>query len=207
MPTQPGTIHLVVFDLGKVLLDFDYGIAADHLSRDSRLSPAQLLDLILRTPLLLEYERGEMTNTDFYDALVKLSGVRLSFEDFAARFGDIFSPIEPMLHLLDRLHATHRPTAVLSNTNDLAIRHIRARFPFFDRFHHHVLSYEHRAMKPDPALYRVVENLSGVSPSQILFLDDRPENVEAARQLGWQAFVHHDPEVSRHTFADYGLVP
>jgi len=148
-----------------------------------------------------------MTNTDFYQALVQKTGLRASFEEFATRFGDIFSPIVPMIDLLDRVQSSNRPTAVLSNTNDLAIRHIRAHYPFFERFTHHVLSFEHRAMKPDPALYRVLEQASGVPPAQILILDDRPENVEAAQQLGWRAFVHHNPEATRRSFIELGLLP
>jgi putative hydrolase of the HAD superfamily len=206
MTTQPTNIRLIVFDLGKVLVDFDYRIAARHLSQYTHLSPEQIIDLLLHSPLLLEYERGEMSNADFYQALVRKTGLRASFEEFATRFGDIFSPIEPMLDLLDRVQASNRPTAVLSNTNDLAIRHIRSHYPFFDRFKHRVLSFEHRSMKPDPALYRVLEQASGVPPAQILFLDDRPENVEAAQQLGWQAFVHHDPAATRRTFTELGLL-
>jgi HAD superfamily hydrolase (TIGR01509 family) len=61
-------------------------------------------------------------------------------------------------------------------------------------------------MKPDPALYRVVESAAGVPPARILFIDDRPENVEAARKLGWQAFVHQDPHATRRTFAKLGLI-
>lgn len=207
MTSQSTNIRLIVFDLGKVLVDFDYRIAARHLSPHTHLSPEQIIELLLHSPLLLEYERGEMSNAEFYQALVQKTGLRASFEEFATRFGDIFSPIAPMIELLDYFQSSNRPTAVLSNTNDLAIRHIRAHYPFFNRFQHHVLSFEHRAMKPDPALYRVLEHDSGVPPAHILFLDDRPENVAAAQQLGWQAFVHHDPKATRRSFIELGLLP
>jgi FMN phosphatase YigB (HAD superfamily) len=147
-----------------------------------------------------------MTSTDFYHALVKMSGLRTPFEDFAHRFGDIFSPIQPMLDLLDRIQNSNLPTAVLSNTNDIAIQFIRPRYPFFNRFKHHILSFQHRAMKPDPALYRALEKLSGIPPSQILFLDDRPENVATAQQLGWNAFVHHNPQSTLSAFLDHGVL-
>ena len=206
MPTQPADIGLVVFDLGKVLVNFDYAIAARNLGPFARLSPDQILDLLLRTPLLLDYERGALTTAEFYAALVQHTRLQSTFADFATRFGDIFSPIKPMINLLDQVHAFGRPTAVLSNTNELAIQHIRANFPFYDRFAHHVLSFEHRSMKPDPALYHVLEKIAGVPPGQILFLDDRSENVETAQNLGWHAFVHHDPESTRAHFAHLGLL-
>jgi putative hydrolase of the HAD superfamily len=206
MPTSQSPIRLVVFDLGKVLLDFDYGIAARHLSLKSRLNPGQIMELLLQTPLLVDYEIGQMSSAEFHVALVRKAGLRADFEEFARLFGDIFSPIQPMLGLLEQVRAAGLPTAVLSNTNELAIQFIRQHYPFFAAFSHQILSYEHRAMKPDPRLYHAVEQSSGVRPDEILFVDDRPENVDAARQLGWHAFVHHDSATTRQTFSAFGLV-
>jgi FMN phosphatase YigB (HAD superfamily) len=58
------------------------------------------------------------------------------------------------------------------------------------------LSYEHGWMKPDPKLYQVVERQSGQRGPAILYIDDRPENVEAGAQRGWQTILHVDPERS-----------
>ena len=49
------------------------------------------------------------------------------------------------------------PLYIFSNTNELAITHIRRQFPFFGEFDGYILSYEHGAMKPDAKLYEVVE--------------------------------------------------
>ena len=66
-----------------------------------------------------------------------------------------------MLDLHRRLRHAGLPTYIFSNTNELAIDHIRARFPFFHQFDGYILSYEHNAMKPDPRLYTVVEQTTG----------------------------------------------
>ncbi len=200
-------IGLVVFDLGKVLLDFDYLIAARNLSERARLTADQIYELLLRTPLLVDYERGELASAEFYSAMVRQAGFLGSFAEFSDRFADIFSPIVPMIELVAQVQASSRPIALLSNTNELAVEFIRAHFPFYAQFTHRVLSYEHKVMKPDPALYRVIEETSSCPPDRILFLDDRPENVQAAQFLGWHAFVHHTPENSRAQFAQLGLLP
>jgi FMN phosphatase YigB (HAD superfamily) len=44
-----------------------------------------------------------------------------------------------------------------------------------------------RLAKPDPAIYRAFERATARAPEEILFFDDLPENVAAARALGWQA--------------------
>jgi len=57
-----------------------------------------------------------------------------------------------------------------------AVSHIRRAFPFFSNFDGYVYSYEHRAMKPDPKFYAVVERMTSCRGKQILYIDDRPEN-------------------------------
>jgi HAD superfamily hydrolase (TIGR01509 family) len=98
------------------------------------------------------------------------------------------------------------PLYIFSNTNDLAIGHIRRNFPFFAEFDDFVLSYEHGAMKPDAKLYEVVERLAGRRGGQLLYLDDRIENVEAGRARGWQVIHHRQPAESIAVIEKLGLV-
>jgi HAD superfamily hydrolase (TIGR01509 family) len=111
-----------------------------------------------------------------------------------------------MIDLQSALRRKGMPTYVFSNTNDLAVRHIRRAFPFFADFNGYILSYEHRAMKPDPKLYQVVEERSGRRGPEILYLDDRPENVAAGAARGWQTILHQSPEKSRAAVEKLGLL-
>src|SRR5437016_1057514 len=71
-----------------------------------------------------------------------------------------------------------------------AIGHIRRNFPFFANFDGYVYSYQQGAMKPDPKVYEAVERMTGAQSKEILFLDDRKENVATAFDRGWQV-IHH----------------
>ncbi|MGA9450427.1 MAG: HAD-IA family hydrolase, partial [Verrucomicrobiia bacterium] len=82
-------------------------------------------------------------------------------------------------------------------TNDLAVEHIRRNFPFFKKFDGYIFSYEVGAMKPEAKIYEVLEKLAGRSGADILYLDDRPENVAAGAARGWRAILHETPEKSR----------
>ena len=73
-------------------------------------------------------------------------------------------------------------TLILSNTNDIAISH--------------VLSYECAALKPLARIYEITEQRTGCRGAEILFLDDKLENVEAAAQRGWQTICHASVEES-----------
>ena len=186
----------VVFDLGKVLLDFDYGILARRMAGESDLPADHIQRLVDQSPLLHRYETGHLSDREFYDAVVAATGFRGSEERFRDWFGDIFTEISPMVSLQGALVRKGVPTYVFSNTNAQAIRHVRASYAFYRRFTGEILSYEVRSMKPDTRIYEAVEALSGLSGPDLLYLDDRPENIAAGAARGWQAWIHSDPDLT-----------
>ncbi len=200
-------IQAVVFDLGKVLVEFDYRIAARRIAARSRMSAEQLMDLMVRSPLFVEYEKGRVTRGHVFDEIRGATGFEGSLEEFARSFGDIFTEIPPMVQLQAALRRRSLPTYIFSNTNDLAIEHLRSAFPFFANFDGYVFSYEHGVMKPDARLYEVLERQSGRRDGELLYLDDRPENTAAAAARGWQVILHESPEKSRTAIRNLGLLP
>jgi len=195
----------VVFDLGKVLVDFDYSIAARKIAAVARKSPGAVQHLIDHTPLLYQYETGQLTRTGFFDAVVTETGFAGTLEEFSSFFADIFSPIEPMVELHGRLRRHRIPIYIFSNTNDLAVGHIRHNFPFFSQLDGYVLSYEEGTMKPEAKIYEAVERVTGRQGTQIVYLDDRPENVAAGRVRGWEVIEHRDPAISIRRLQELGL--
>lgn len=202
MPTPKA----VIFDLGKVLLDFDYIRAIQRLLPRCRVSLGELRRVLTLDSLLLDYETGLVSTRDFFQRLSQATGYRGSLEEFSAGFGDIFTPIEPMIALHAELRARGVPTYIFSNTNELAVQFIRERFPFFAQFDGYVLSYEQRTMKPAPGMYEVAEQMSGLRGADLFYLDDRPENVEAGWQRGWQGVIHTSPAESRAALERTGIL-
>ena len=188
-----------VFDIGKVLLDFDFQRCADHLSPDSDLTPAQFRELIDQSPLLHRYETGQLTSEKFYHEVRIRSGYRGSFEQFAPRFADMFTEIPRMTALLAEFRRRKIPTYIFSNTNELAVRWMRSHYPFMADFDEFIFSFESGAMKPDERIYQALEELSGFSGDELFYMDDRTDNVLAGLDRGWRAVVHSDPEVTWRT--------
>jgi HAD superfamily hydrolase (TIGR01509 family) len=197
--------EVVVFDLGKVLVDFDYSIAARRIAARSTMPPRDIQHFIDHSPLLFRYETGLMTREQFFDEIRKTTGFLGDIDEFGQFFADIFSPMDDMIALHARLRQGGIPTFIFSNTNDLAIGHIRRNFPFFANFDGHVLSYEHGAMKPDAKLYEVVERVTGRKGQQILYLDDRIENAQAGEARGWHVIQHQEAKMSRQRIRELGL--
>lgn len=186
----------VVFDLGKVLLEFDYQRAADILGPHSSLAPAALKQVIDQTPLLHRYETGLMTTAEFVGEVRTLTGYRGPEDLFHETFGDIFWEIPEMIQLQQRLRQRGIPTYIFSNTNELAVRKIRSRFPFFHHFDGYIFSHEVSSMKPDPRIYEALEQLTGLNGPDLIYLDDRRENVEAGAARGWRTVLHSDAAVT-----------
>jgi FMN phosphatase YigB (HAD superfamily) len=198
-------VKTVVFDLGKVLLDFDYAIAARKIASRGRLTLDGLVRFMSQSPLLEHYETGLLTSRQFYDEVCAATGYGGDLEEFGLSFGDIFSPIEPMIQLHASLRQRGMPTFILSNTNDLAVTHIRRTYPFFANFDGYVFSYEHGAMKPAPRLYEILEQTAGSRGPELLYIDDRPENVAAGAARGWQVILQETPEKTLKSIRELGL--
>jgi glucose-1-phosphatase len=196
---------VVVFDLGKVLVDFDYGIAAAKIARRSKLNPQQLREALDLSPSLGRFETGLMTNEQFAAEVCASCGFSGTLDEFYEAFADIFTEIKPMTAMQAALRANRIPTCVFSNTNGLAVGHIRRRFPFFSQFDSYVFSYEQGAMKPDAKIYAAVERAMGQAGEAIVYLDDRAENVQGGLARGWRALLHETPEKTIAALRQLGL--
>ena len=203
---DPMKCSVLVFDLGKVLVDFDYSIAARRIVPLCASPGDPLTFFSEHASLLTNYELGTLTTQGFFNQMKAATGFSGEQAEFNAFFADIFTPIQPMIDLYGELKRTKLPTYIFSNTNDLAVEHIRNRFPFFSDFDGYVLSYEHGAMKPSAKLYQIVERASGRRGAEILYIDDRPENVAAGAARGWQAVLHESPAATREALQKLGLL-
>jgi len=190
--TEPS---VVVFDLGKVLVDFDYSIAVRRFAERSE-ADMEEIERLVNSPIQIQYESGKITTNEFFEAIRDGAGFRGDRAEFVSIFADIFSPMETMIGFFEQLKPFGIPTCVFSNTNEIAIGHIREGFPFYSLFDNYVLSYEEGGMKPDEPIYDVVEQRTGESGAAILYIDDRPENIETGKGRGWQTILQNDEAAS-----------
>jgi len=202
----PITPAIVVFDLGKVLVDFDYSIAGRRIAALSKLSPDEVQQFLDHSPLLCRYETGLMTRLEFYETVREHTGFTGSLLEFGNLFADIFTEMPEMIALHAALRRKGIPTYIFSNTNDLAIEHIRRNFPFFAGFDGYIFSYEVGAMKPAAKIYLALEALANKQGAEILYLDDREENIAAGAARGWQTILQTQPNRSWTTIQSLGLI-
>ena len=196
---------VVVFDLGKVLVDFDYSIAARKVVARSSKSPSDLITLLATSPLIKQYESGLVTRQDFFQTIRDTVGFKGDLVEFGGYFADIFTEIPAMTALHAGLRQRGVPTFILSNTNDLAVEHIERNFPFFREFDGYIFSYKIGAMKPDARIYAALESKCGQTGADVVYVDDLPENISAGAARGWRTILHKSPDRTRAAFEGLGL--
>lgn len=89
--------------------------------------------------------------------------------------------------LIQRLRGAGQRLCFLSNMPRPYARHLRAAHPLDDWFDDGVFSSDERQIKPDPAIFALAQQRFGVPAAELVFLDDHPINIEAARAAGWRA--------------------
>ena len=201
--SQPAAI---VFDLGKVLVDFDYGIAASRIGAAGKMSLPEIQKYLSQSDLLIRYETGHISRKEFYVEASRVTGYAGTLEEFGKFFGGIFTEIPQMTALHTALRRKGFPTYIFSNTNDLAVEDIREKFPFFSNFDGYILSYEVRSMKPDPKIYEALEKMSGERGAKLLYIDDRAENIAAGAARGWQTILQESPEKTLAAVKQLGVL-
>ena len=185
------TPEVVVFDLGKVLLDFDYDIAIRRFAERSDVGIDKVRELI-NSSVQYDYESGKITTDEFFSYVRNGAGFQGGRSEFVDFFSDIFSPMEMMLNFFKRVKKAGLPICVFSNTNEIAIQFISKQYSFYDDFDFYVLSFQEKGMKPYEPIYRVVEKKTMKSGEAILYIDDRLENIETGNRLGWQTVLQND---------------
>jgi FMN phosphatase YigB (HAD superfamily) len=195
-----------IFDLGKVLVDFDYSIAARKIAARSTGAPEDLHAFLGSSPLLVQYESGQLTRQKFFEAICDAIGFQGDLAEFGGYFADIFSEIPGTIALHAELRQRGFKTYIFSNTNDLAMEHIQRDFPFFANFDGYIYSYEIGGMKPQPEIYEAMEAMTGKRGADLIYLDDRAENIAAGQARGWRAILHETPEKTRAALKTFGLV-
>ena len=185
--------HIVVFDVGNVLYDWNPKLLYERLTP---LGPA--LDAFLRDVATKEWHFQHDAGRPFADTSAELIAAHPEHADLIAAWGPRFTEqlgdMLPGMHdLLLELDAADVPLYAITNFSGEFWPPFRAReADIFDRFRGVVVSGDELMTKPDPAIYRLALDRWGVRAEECVFVDDRADNVAGAESVGMKAVVFTD---------------
>lgn len=190
MSTAPGTVEVLLYDFGGVIIEIDFDRVFARWSELSGVPFEQVKARFRHEDEYNAHERGELPTLSFFDWVRCAIGFDLSDAQVQDGWERVLGPeIAPTVEAIRRLQS-RIPQYLFSNTNVehhrvWAARHAQALRPMRRAF----ISCEIGLRKPDRKAFDYVAREIGVDPSRILFFDDTLPNVEGARAAGLQA-VH-----------------
>ena len=182
----------IISDLGKVVLWFDNNIFYRKMTAYSAKSVDEMRAIVHGDFTFIElFDEGALSPEQFYESAVSLLGARVGYNEFVAAYVDVFSRNQPAIDLLKGLKGRYK-LVLLSNTDPLRFGFVRERFPDIFFFDEYVLSYEVKALKPGPEIYKEALGRAAAPPSACVFIDDMEENIAGAAALGIRT-IHYGP--------------
>lgn len=176
----------VIFDIGGVLIDYDFQRLARALAESTGADGARLPRLFEKE-VVEEVETGRTGPEEFFRRRMAPELPGLSYDDWVAAWMDNYSVNEPGWALLEDARDAGHAVSVLSNLSPYNQVAIERKWPhFFRATHRNFYSYDLGFHKPDPDIYRAATRALEAEPADCLFLDDLAANVEGAREVGLQ---------------------
>ncbi len=187
-------MQTIIFDLGGVLLDWNpHRLYAPFFKTNAE------IDQFLREINFHEWNLQQDAGRPFAEGVAVLSAQFPHYERLIRAYHErwedsVPGAIDGTLDILYRLKRDSHPLYALTNFSAETFPLMRRRFDFLELFEYILVSGEVGLVKPDPAIYRLMLEKVGRPAGECLFIDDSLKNVEAARQLGFNAIHFQSPE-------------
>ncbi|MGC9397639.1 MAG: HAD family hydrolase [Anaerolineae bacterium] len=196
----------VFFDFGGVLLRSEDESSRRAWAERLGMDPAEMTALLYNSELMQQGMLGHIGVDEMWQGLGAELG--LDAKEALALQADFFRGDRLNEELLDfaRRLRPHYRLAILSNAWNNAREIFTETLGLDEIFETMIISAEVGLMKPDPRIYHLALKRMGVAPPEAVFLDDLPENVEAARDVGLRAVLYrNNPQAIAEVQAQLGL--
>lgn len=155
------------------------------------------------------YDRNDLNGLKYWEEVAKSGGTAFTPEqvqELMAADVDLWTRLNtPMVEWAQQLQRAGMRTGILSNIGDAMTEGLLKKFAWLDGFHHRIWSYQLSMAKPEEGIYKAAIEGLETPASNILFLDDKSENIEAARAVGLQAIQYSDHDSFEREMEERGF--
>lgn len=187
------SIEAVIFDIGNVLIEWNPERYYDRvIGEDRRRALFAEVDLHAMNDRV---DRGADFRDTIYEAAEQYPAWREEIRQWHDNWIELASPAIPgSVRLLRALRSRGVPVFALTNFGVGSFDYALTQYDFLAEFDRPYVSGRMRTIKPEPRIYEMVEQDSGIAPGGLLFTDDRAENIAMATARGWQTHLFEGPE-------------
>jgi epoxide hydrolase-like predicted phosphatase len=204
-PTPP--IDAVIFDLGGVLISFDFKRSNLQVAEIVSLPPEEVNRRLIEQSQYEEFECGKITERQYHANVETALGHKLPYETFHRLWNDIFTAeIAATVALISVLRKKGIKTGLLSNTNVLHFEHLKPKLPVLKEIDHVFASHEIGFRKPDPKSYQHVLKNMNVAAARSVFVDDLEVNITGAKNVGMHGIHATHADAVQAGMKELGLI-
>ncbi len=203
---MPGAIEAVVFDVGKVLVEWERDLPFRHLISDAA-ERAYFMDTVIPLEWHAQHDAGRNAAEMIAERSAQFPDHAHLIEAWLSHFNEtIPGPVPGSATIVEELHARGVPLYAITNFGSDTWAGFAPTWPLRERFIDIVVSGDELLAKPDPAIYALAEARFGRAASTMLFIDDSLPNVVSARASGWHAHHFNGAESLRAELSERGLL-
>jgi len=185
----------IVFDFGGVLMDWNPHYLYDKLPGYDHEKATRFLQEVDFYNWNLQNDRGR----PFAETTAELSARFPQYRELIRTYDErylesIGGTVEPVVRVIQALKAAGYPLYGLSNWPAEKFALVRPQYPIFEAFDEIVISGEVKIAKPERAIFEALLRRSGRRAEECLLIDDSEANIQAAKELGFQAIRFQSPE-------------
>ncbi|QQA42675.1 HAD-IA family hydrolase [Pelagovum pacificum] len=186
------SVNAVIFDIGNVLIEWNPERYFDRAVGEAR--RREMFEALDLHGMNDKVDMGQ----NFTDTVTAFAEENPAFAEEIMLWHDnwieMASPaIDHSVRLLRALRRRKVPVFALSNFGVQTFEIGELHYPFLEEFDKRFISGHMGVIKPDPRIYEMVEEDAGFAPGTLLFTDDRPDNIAAARARDWQVHLFDGP--------------
>lgn len=199
------TIKAVIFDIGNVLIEWQPERFYDaEIGVEQRKAMFAEVDL---HGMNEEVDLGHPFTETIYSWAEKYPKWAPEIRMWHDRWIELAQPvIGHSVHLMKALQAKGVPVFSLTNFGIQSYDYAATHYPFLRDFDRDFISGHMKVTKPSPRIYEMVEEGSGLSGSDLIFADDRPDNIAAAQARGWHTHLFEGPQGWANRLVAEGLL-
>lgn len=186
----PFPIHsrTFLFDIGRVLLNFDFESSLIKLIPKRINNPKERIQQVLEQKDALE--AGRINPESYANWALRIFESDATLAQFYQAWQKIFTANEPMWHCVRQLASNNHSLILISNINAIHCPWIFNAYPEFSYFEHKVLSFEIGTLKPEFAIFQHAIKTYQLNPASTIYIDDQPQNITSGKELGFQCWQY-----------------